>query len=802
VVVLTAFFIGLNAVNGLLPSVVPPGLALFSLLGLLVVLDGLSRIVLPARYWYWRFPTAVLVVAFLALANRSVDKLQFENMAYDPWSRTDLRERVAREYLPGPRTGVGAERDGLVDDREARQAWRGQAPATGARKPKLVVVCCSGGGARSLVWTATVLDRLGQAVPGFDDSVRVIAAGSAGGTGAGYYVKARYDRLSQSRTPRVPAGLRLVSPGWSETVPRDSESAVIRSIALAEIWRMFDPRPVRGAPPNDRGRELERQWEQLSQLPLEELRAAERAGLVPSLILAPTTLEDGRRLFISNLDLLNLAPILAVQQVRPLAPRPLSRGLVLCGGSELLFSREAWSAVQGTPALVDFVDDLESGRDLYTRKVDASGPAGAPRPPAGRRNPVRPSDVAQTNYSLTGVEFARAFDRANGFRLATAARMSATAPMISPAVYLPSDPELRVADSGFYDNYGVDVAAAWLFRNRCWLKANTSGVLLVQIRAMGRREMRTGVVPPAAGFFPQFFKGFRLVGSVAEGAERSFSTGAIFRNDRLVAWLAELFNGRDHADPFFTTVVFENTAVVRADLDRPYDLESAADLDARDASYGALTWRLTQAEARSVRASFPVCELRLMPLVNDLCGIPAKGKDLVVVAAVDGVLHIRVFDADGKVAVDTDEKRLTDQARNTADLRKELETLGPPHELTIGEKGRVISAVTSIVGYTPMPPLITGSGPAIVLPESFCRERTPAPGEPPAVTPVARAVDLLERRLERPSPEQGTDREDVRAAMNWELEKEYNRERLLSMICWWQKDHVPVEDGTCQEPGP
>ena len=187
VVVLTAFFIGLNAVNGLLPSVVPPGLALFSLLGLLVVLDGLSRIVLPARYWYWRFPTAVLVVAVVAWANRSVDKLQFENMAYDPWSRTDLRERVAREYLPGPgpRTGVGAERDGLVDEREARQAWRGQAPATGGRKPKLVVVCCSGGGARPLVWTATVLDRLGQAVPGFDDSVRVIAAGSAGGPGPG-----------------------------------------------------------------------------------------------------------------------------------------------------------------------------------------------------------------------------------------------------------------------------------------------------------------------------------------------------------------------------------------------------------------------------------------------------------------------------------------------------------------------------------------------------------------------------------------------------------------------------------------
>ena len=172
-----------------------------------------------------------------------------------------------------------------------------------------------------------------------------------------------------------------------------------------------------------------------------------------------------------------------------------------------------------------------------------------------------------------------------------------------------------------------------------------------------------------------------------------------------------------------------------------------------------------------------------MSSVNDVSGIPAEGKDLIIVAAVNGVLHFRVFDADGKVAVDTDEKRLTEQARKTEDLRKQLETLWPPHELTIGEKGRVVTAVTSIAGYTPMPPLITGIGPAIVLPESFCRERTPAPGEPPAVTPVARAVDRLERRLKRPSPEQGTDREDVRAAMTWELEKEYNRERLLSMVC-------------------
>ncbi len=37
-------------------------------------------------------------------------------------------------------------------------------------------------------------------------------------------------------------------------------------------------------------------------------------------------------------------------------------------------------------------------------------------------------------------------------------------------------------DAGYYDNYGVDVAAAWILMNREWLAEHCSGVLLVQIR--------------------------------------------------------------------------------------------------------------------------------------------------------------------------------------------------------------------------------------------------------------------------------------------------------------------------------
>ena len=44
--------------------------------------------------------------------------------------------------------------------------------------------------------------------------------------------------------------------------------------------------------------------------------------------------------------------------------------------------------------------------------------------------------------------------------------MNASFPYISPAVSLPVDPPRRVVDAAYYDNYGVNLAAAWAYMNR------------------------------------------------------------------------------------------------------------------------------------------------------------------------------------------------------------------------------------------------------------------------------------------------------------------------------------------------
>ncbi len=96
--------------------------------------------------------------------------------------------------------------------------------------------------------------------------------------------------------------------------------------------------------------------------------------------------------------------------------------------------------------------------------------------------------------------------------------------------------------------------------------------------------------------------------------------------------------------------------------------------------------------------SLPV--VRLMSSVNDVSGIPTAGKRRIIVAVVDQVLHFRIFDGAGKMVVDLDETKLTAQGGPIEDLRKQLQSLWPPHKLTKGEKALVIDAVTSIVDQT------------------------------------------------------------------------------------------------------
>ena len=92
--------------------------------------------------------------------------------------------------------------------------------------------------------------------------------------------------------------------------------------------------------------------------------------------------------------------------------------------------------------------------------------------------------ATDTSASPDAVDFAALFARQDplNIRVLTALRMNATFPYVLPNVWLPSDPVIDVMDAGLRDNFGQETALRFIAYFKDWIRENTGGIVLVQIR--------------------------------------------------------------------------------------------------------------------------------------------------------------------------------------------------------------------------------------------------------------------------------------------------------------------------------
>ena len=179
-----------------------------------------------------------------------------------------------------------------------------------------------------------VLSALERRIPGFPGSLRLVTGASGGMVGAAAYVTGLNEILS-SRNPHVaaveqaPAATPEAKAKADDEVdalksfnelltyaPRAGDLLKYRFISYPDLLTPVVARLVLRDFPSifcpvrltrDRGTILEDQFATISR-PLAETTFAqlypmEKAGRIPSLVLSPMMVEDGRRLLISNLDL-------------------------------------------------------------------------------------------------------------------------------------------------------------------------------------------------------------------------------------------------------------------------------------------------------------------------------------------------------------------------------------------------------------------------------------------------------------------------------------------------------------------
>lgn len=286
-------------------------------------------------------------------------------------------------------------------------------------KPKLVIVATSGGAYRSGFWTALLLDRLQTDAPEIARSIRLFTGASGGMVAAAYF--------AASATPGGPSGgvLAMMEQDILESQRSPAAGAVASSGRCANHGR--DSHRTRFPVPRD--------------------------SLSP---VAQHLLQVG------------------VKSVFTTAEVPVDRGEVLerqwCALDIPFADLREGEAAGWRPSIIFTPTIAETGRPMAISNLDLHALTGAGGPPFFR-------DLDS---------FFDVFPCAqSSFRLATAVRMNASFPIVSPAVRLPTCERLSVVDAGYFDNYGVSAAAAFLSQPeiRAWVARETSGVLLIQLRA-------------------------------------------------------------------------------------------------------------------------------------------------------------------------------------------------------------------------------------------------------------------------------------------------------------------------------
>lgn len=165
-------------------------------------------------------------------------------------------------------------------------------------KPKMVFICASGGGKRAALWTLTALQTADSLSQGrLIDHSMLITGASGGLIGASYF---RESVLRQKRGEPVDPH----SPMHREKISTDNLNPLIFSLLANDLFVGFTRFEYEGhSYLRDRGYTFEEQLnidtEEMMDKTISDYHEAEADALIPMMILSPTIVNDGRKLYIS-----------------------------------------------------------------------------------------------------------------------------------------------------------------------------------------------------------------------------------------------------------------------------------------------------------------------------------------------------------------------------------------------------------------------------------------------------------------------------------------------------------------------
>lgn len=248
--------------------------------------------------WFkrWTYPIIFGIIFGMNFLSKSTTIFNFESYAFGlSYENEDLVP-----YNPEAIRKQGFDYEGFSKDKDQAEVllsnWKEK---TNQQKPKLIILNTSGGGLRSAMWTLNVLQELDRVFDKqFGTHIQMITGASGGMIGAAYY----RDLMLQEHNELIADRLKKE---YTMNMGKDLLNRISFSISTSDLFFRFQKVEINGhSYTKDRGYAFEQ--ELISNLggslsgTLAEYVQPEREAIIPLMILAPTIINDGRRLLISS----------------------------------------------------------------------------------------------------------------------------------------------------------------------------------------------------------------------------------------------------------------------------------------------------------------------------------------------------------------------------------------------------------------------------------------------------------------------------------------------------------------------
>lgn len=267
---------------------IPAGSSVMLMLTVVIILLG------AVIYWFrgWGLPFIVLL---FFLVNAGV-KSEYIKGAHEA-KGMDYTVEPAEYSIAKLREVNSADvyRADMLEQIKVLNYWKAQQTEN---KPKMILLCVSGGGQRAALWTMTALQKADSALDGQLLRKSALITGASGGMiGAAYYRELYLRMLEGDISPNDPVFL--------ERIAKDNLNPVVFSMLVNDAFMSFRKYTYAGhAYTKDRGyafeHNLNRNINNVLDKRLMDYVEPERRGRIPTLLLSPTVANDGRKLHITT----------------------------------------------------------------------------------------------------------------------------------------------------------------------------------------------------------------------------------------------------------------------------------------------------------------------------------------------------------------------------------------------------------------------------------------------------------------------------------------------------------------------